>query len=94
MTLMMSGLDYQRTPLNQRQRLAFSTSQAEELLHWLHNRPGVEGCVLLSTAPGRSCISAAARKRRGDSCAVVQACRKGRWRTISPPAVVWMPPGT
>ncbi len=49
MILMMSGLDYQRTPLNQRQRLAFSTSQAEELLHWLHNRPGVEGCVLLST---------------------------------------------
>ena len=39
MTLMMSGLDYQRTPLNQRQRLAFSTSQAEELLHWLHDLP-------------------------------------------------------
>ena len=49
MTLMMSGLDYHRTPLDQRQRLAFSTSQAEEFLHLLHDQPGVDGCVLLST---------------------------------------------
>ena len=47
--LMMSGLDCHRAPLDQRQRLAFSQSLAEEFLHWLHSQPGVEGCVLLST---------------------------------------------
>lgn len=47
--LMMSGLDCHRTPLDQRQRLAFSQSLAEEFLHWLRAQPGVEGCVLLST---------------------------------------------
>ena len=49
MTLMMSGLDCHRTPIDQRQRLAFSQSLAEEFLRWLHAQPGVEGCVLLST---------------------------------------------
>lgn len=49
MMLMMSGLDCHRAPLDQRQRLAFSQSLAEEFLHWLHSQPGVEGCVLLST---------------------------------------------
>ena len=49
MTLMMSGLDYHRTPIDQRQRLAFSQSLAEEFLRWLHAQSGVEGCVLLST---------------------------------------------
>ena len=49
MTLMMSGLDCHRAPLDQRERLAFSQSLAEEFLHWLHAQPGVEGCVLLST---------------------------------------------
>ena len=49
MTLMMSGLDCHRTPLDQRQRLAFSQSLTEEFLHWLRAQPGVEGCVLLST---------------------------------------------
>ncbi|MDO5545721.1 MAG: glutamyl-tRNA reductase [Eubacteriales bacterium] len=49
MTLMMSGLDCHRAPLDQRQRLAFSQSLAEEFLRWLHAQPGVEGCVLLST---------------------------------------------
>lgn len=49
MTLLMSGLDCHKTPLDQRQRLAFSQSLAEEFLHWLHDQPGVEGCVLLST---------------------------------------------
>ena len=47
--LMMSGLDCHRAPLDQRQRLAFSQSLAEEFLHWLRGQPGVEGCVLLST---------------------------------------------
>ena len=47
--LMMSGLDCHRAPLDQRQRLAFSQSLAEEFLHWLHSQPGVEGCALLST---------------------------------------------
>ena len=47
--LMMSGLDCHRAPLDQRQRLAFSQSLAEEFQHWLHSQPGVEGCVLLST---------------------------------------------
>ena len=47
--LMMSGLDCHRAPLDQRQRLAFSQSLAEEFLRWLHVQPGVEGCVLLST---------------------------------------------
>ena len=47
--LTMSGLDCHRTPLDQRQRLSFSQSLAEEFLHWLHAQPGVEGCVLLST---------------------------------------------
>ena len=49
MILTMSGLDCHRTPLDQRQRLSFSQSLAEEFLHWLHTQPGVEGCVLLST---------------------------------------------
>ena len=49
MTLMMSGLDCHRTPLDQRQRLAFSPSAAEGFLHWLKTQPGVGGCVLLST---------------------------------------------
>lgn len=49
MMLMMSGLDCHRAPLDQRQRLAFSQSLAEEFLHWLRGQPGVEGCVLLST---------------------------------------------
>ena len=49
MMLVMSGLDCHRAPLDQRQRLAFSQSLAEEFLHWLHAQPGVEGCVLLST---------------------------------------------
>ena len=49
MTLMMSGLDCHRTPLDQRQRLAFSASAAEGFLTWLKTIPGVEGCVLLST---------------------------------------------
>lgn len=49
MMLMMSGLDCHRAPLDQRQRLAFSQSLAEEFLRWLHVQPGVEGCVLLST---------------------------------------------
>lgn len=49
MTLMMSGLDCHRTPLDQRQRLAFSESAAAGMLTWLRKQPGVEGCVLLST---------------------------------------------
>lgn len=49
MTLMMSGLDCHRTPLDQRQRLAFSPALAEEFLGWLRTQPGVAGCVLLST---------------------------------------------
>ena len=49
MMLMMSGLDCHRAPLDQRQRLAFSQSLAEEFLRWLHAQPGVDGCVLLST---------------------------------------------
>lgn len=49
MMLMMSGLDCHRAPLDQRQRLAFSQSLAEEFLYWLRGQPGVEGCVLLST---------------------------------------------
>lgn len=49
MMLTMSGLDCHRTPLDQRQRLAFSPSAAEEFLKWLKEQPGVEGCALLST---------------------------------------------
>ena len=49
MTLLMSGLDCHRTPLDQRQRLAFTPSMAEQFLRWLRSQPGVEGCVLLST---------------------------------------------
>lgn len=46
--LMMSGLDC-HAPLDQRQRLAFSSDRAAELLRWLRVQSGVEGCVLLST---------------------------------------------
>lgn len=49
MTLMMSGLDCHNTPLEQRQRLAFSSPAAEAFMRWLRTQPGVEGCVLLST---------------------------------------------
>ena len=49
MSLVMSGLDYLRAPLDLRQRLAFSKSEVSRLLAWLQSQPGVRGCVLLST---------------------------------------------
>ena len=49
MSLVMSGLDYQRAPIALRERLAFSKGEIARLLHWLKNQPGVAGCVLLST---------------------------------------------
>ena len=47
--LMMSGLDCHAAPLDQRQRLAFSSEGAMETLRWLHTQSGITGCVLLST---------------------------------------------
>lgn len=47
--LMMSGLDCHAAPLDQRQRLAFSSEGAMETLRWLHTQSGIAGCVLLST---------------------------------------------
>lgn len=49
MNLTMSGLDCHRASLALREKLAFSRQQAEDLLKWLREQPGVEGCVLLST---------------------------------------------
>ena len=49
MTLLMSGLDCHKAPLDQRQRLAFTNTTAECFLHWLRSQSGVNGCVLLST---------------------------------------------
>ncbi|MDD6188312.1 MAG: glutamyl-tRNA reductase [Clostridiales bacterium] len=49
MNLMMSGLDCHGAPIELRERLAFSKESAVELLQWLRQQPGVEGCVLLST---------------------------------------------
>lgn len=49
MNLTMSGLDYHRTPLAQREKLAFSAAEIVPLLQKLRRLPGVEGCVLLST---------------------------------------------
>lgn len=47
--LMMSGLDCHAAPLDQRQRLAFSSEGAMETLRWLRTQSGITGCVLLST---------------------------------------------
>lgn len=47
--LMMSGLDCPAAPLDQRQRLAFSSEGAMETLRWLRTQSGITGCVLLST---------------------------------------------
>ena len=49
MDLVMSGLDYRRTPLDLRQRLAFSQAETARLLAWLRQQPGVRGCVPPST---------------------------------------------
>lgn len=49
MNLIMSGLDCHRASIGLRERLAFSKQQVLELLVWLRQQPGVEGCVLLST---------------------------------------------
>ena len=45
MNLVMSGLDYRRTPLDLRQRLAFSQAETARL----RQQPGGRGYVLLST---------------------------------------------
>lgn len=47
--LMMSGLDCHAAPLDQRQKLAFSSEGAAQMLRWLHAQSGITGCVLLST---------------------------------------------
>lgn len=49
MSLVMSGLDYQRAPIALRERLAFSKDAAARMLSWLQAQPGAAGCVLLST---------------------------------------------
>lgn len=49
MYLTMSGLDHSQASLALREKLAFSPQQAAQMLHWLQQQPGVEGCVLLST---------------------------------------------
>ncbi len=49
MSLVMSGLDYRRAPIALRERLAFSKGETARLVRWLRTRPGVTGCVLLST---------------------------------------------
>lgn len=45
----MSGLDWQRTPIELRERLTFSRDRAEALNRLLRDREGVEGCVLIAT---------------------------------------------
>ena len=49
MYLTMSGLDHSQASLALREQLAFSPERAKQLLSWLCQQPGVEGCVLLST---------------------------------------------
>ena len=49
MSIVMSGLDCHRASIDLRERLAFSRQQVQELLVWLRQQPGVDGCVLLST---------------------------------------------
>lgn len=50
MFILMSGLDYSLAPIELRERLSFSRSQAGELSARIRAAaPGVEGCVLLST---------------------------------------------
>ena len=49
MYLTMSGLDHSQASLALREQLAFSPEGAKQLLSWLCQQPGVEGCVLLST---------------------------------------------
>ena len=49
MNIRMSGLDWQRTPIELRERLTFSRDRAEALNRLLRDREGVEGCVLIAT---------------------------------------------
>ena len=49
MSLVMSGLDCHGTAIDLRERLAFSRQEVLQMLQWLRQQPGVEGCVLLST---------------------------------------------
>ena len=49
MSILMSGLDCHRAGVSLREKLAFSKQQVAEMLTWLRQQPGVEGCVLLST---------------------------------------------
>lgn len=49
MNLVMSGLDWNRAPIELRERLSFSRARILELDRQIREMPGVEGCVLLST---------------------------------------------
>lgn len=49
MSLVMSGLDCHGASIDLRERLAFSRQEVLQMLQWLRQQPGVEGCVLLST---------------------------------------------
>lgn len=49
MNLVMSGLDYRSAPVELRERLSFTRTQAGEVCARLHAASGLLGCVLLST---------------------------------------------
>ena len=50
MNIAMAGLDYALAPIELRERLSFTKSQAGELAaHIRETRAGVLGCVLIST---------------------------------------------
>lgn len=65
MVILMSGLDYSLAPIELRERLSFSRSQAGELSARIRvMAQGVEGCVLLSTC-NRTEIYLSCRTERG-----------------------------